>query len=105
MPGRLGLGTAPIAGLYEAVDDALAAATLERAWSLGVRRFDTAPLYGSGLAEVRLGRALRGRPRDAFVVSTKVGRLLRPGTPDPVFRGAPALGPVFDFSAAAYPTK
>jgi D-threo-aldose 1-dehydrogenase len=95
----LGLGTAPLAGLYVAVDDDVAAATLERAWTLGVRLFDTAPLYGSGLAEQRLGRALRGRPRDAFVVSTKVGRLLRPGAPDPVFAGAPALAPVFDLSA------
>ena len=64
-----------------------------------MRHFDTAPLYGSGLAEQRLGAALRDRPREEFMLSTKVGRLLRPGEPDPVFKGAPPLGPVFDYSA------
>lgn len=95
---RLGLGTAPLAGLYRPTDEAGARATIERAWSLGIRHFDTAPLYGSGLAERRLGEALRDRPRDQFTISTKVGRLLRPGPPDPSFPGAPPLGPVFDFS-------
>jgi D-threo-aldose 1-dehydrogenase len=95
----LGLGTAPLAGLFSAVDDGSARATVDRAWELGVRLFDTAPLYGSGLAEQRLGAALAGRPRDELVVSTKAGRLLRPGTPDPLFHGAPPLGAVFDFSA------
>lgn len=74
----IGLGTAPIGGLYAPVDEKTAGATLERAWQLGVRTFDTAPLYGSGLAERRLGAFLRDRQRDTFVVSTKVGRLLRP---------------------------
>jgi D-threo-aldose 1-dehydrogenase len=96
--GRLGLGTAPLAGLYEAVDEPTAAAVVERAWQLGVRFFDTAPYYGSGLAELRLGRALAGRPRDEFIVSTKVGRLLRPGTPASGWPGAPALEAYFDFS-------
>ena len=104
---RLGLGTAPLAGLCRATDAALAAETLERAYDLGVRYFDTAPLYGSGLAEERLGRALQGKPRGDFVVSTKVGRLLRvDGPPDPsqshngapFFKGAPPLNPRFDFS-------
>jgi D-threo-aldose 1-dehydrogenase len=76
---RLGLGTAPIAGLYAAVDDDTALAVVERAWELDVRYFDTAPYYGSGLAERRLGQGLRGRPRDEFTLSTKVGRLLRAG--------------------------
>ncbi len=76
--GSLGLGTAPLGGLYEEVDDPTAQAVVERAWGLGVRYFDTAPYYGSGLAEQRLGAALRDRPRDAYVVSTKVGRLLGP---------------------------
>ena len=74
----LGLGTAPLAGLYEPVDDDTAQAVVGRAWELGIRYFDTAPYYGSGLAERRLGEALRGRPRDELTVSTKVGRLLRP---------------------------
>jgi D-threo-aldose 1-dehydrogenase len=76
--GPLGLGTAPLGGLYEAVDEDAALAVVDRAWDLGLRFFDTAPYYGSGLAERRLGEGLRRRPRDAFAVSTKVGRLLRP---------------------------
>jgi D-threo-aldose 1-dehydrogenase len=74
----IGLGTAPIGGLYAPVDDETAWATLDRAWELGIRTFDTAPLYGSGLAERRLGVFLQDKRRDAFVLSTKVGRLLRP---------------------------
>jgi D-threo-aldose 1-dehydrogenase len=98
LAARLGLGTAPLAGLFRPVDDAAARDTIDRAWSMGIRHFDTAPLYGSGLGEHRLGEALRGRPRDQFTISTKVGRLLRPGPPDPSFPGAPALSPVFNFS-------
>jgi D-threo-aldose 1-dehydrogenase len=75
----IGLGTAPLGGLYAPVDDDTAWATLDRAWELGIRTFDTAPLYGSGLAERRLGAFLRAKRRDEFVLSTKVGRLLRPG--------------------------
>ncbi|HEU0276285.1 MAG TPA: aldo/keto reductase [Rhodanobacteraceae bacterium] len=72
----LGFGTAPIGNLYAAVDEADAQATLARALHLGIRYFDTAPYYGHGLAERRLGRALAGRARDGFVVSTKVGRVI-----------------------------
>jgi aryl-alcohol dehydrogenase-like predicted oxidoreductase len=95
---QLGLGAAPLGGLFASVDDKTAQATVDRAWELGVRHFDTAPLYGSGLSEQRLGAALQGRPRDELTVSTKVGRLLRPGEPDPIFHGAPPLGPVVDFT-------
>jgi D-threo-aldose 1-dehydrogenase len=94
--GELGLGTAPLAGLYEEVDAETAHAVVDRAWELGVRFFDTAPFYGSGLAERRLGEALRSRPRDEFVLSTKVGRLLRPG--ESGWHGAPKLKAYFDFS-------
>lgn len=75
---ELGLGTAALAGLYTAVDEEQAAATVEAAWETGIRYFDTAPHYGLGLAERRLGAALRGRARDAYTLSTKVGRLLEP---------------------------
>jgi D-threo-aldose 1-dehydrogenase len=78
---RLGLGTAPLAGLFEAVGEETALATIERAWERGIRLFDTAPFYGHGLAERRLGRALAGKPRDEYVVATKVGRLLRAEAP------------------------
>ncbi len=76
---RLGLGTAPLAGLFAEVADEQAAATLEAAWEAGVRYFDTAPHYGAGLAERRLGSFLASRSRAEFTVSTKVGRLLVPG--------------------------
>jgi D-threo-aldose 1-dehydrogenase len=72
------LGTAPLGNLFSRVTDAQAEQTLSAAWDAGVRYFDTAPLYGAGLSEQRLGRCLTRYPRDAFVVSTKVGRLLIP---------------------------
>ena len=75
---RLGFGGASIGGLFTAVRDEDAIATVERAWDLGIRTFDVAPLYGLGAAERRMGRALAGRPRDEFVLSTKVGRLVVP---------------------------
>lgn len=75
--GELGFGTAPIGNLYRAIPDDEAHAILERAWAAGVRYFDTAPLYGLGLSETRLNRFLRGKPRDEYVISTKIGRLLR----------------------------
>jgi D-threo-aldose 1-dehydrogenase len=77
----LGFGAAPIAGLYSLVDEATARATIDVAWEGGIRYFDTAPHYGLGLSERRLGEALRDRPRDDVVVSSKVGRLLVPRIP------------------------
>lgn len=74
---ELGVGTAPLGNLYRAVSDDVAHAVLERAWSGGARYFDTAPLYGFGLSETRLNRFLRSKPRDGYVLSSKVGRLLR----------------------------
>jgi D-threo-aldose 1-dehydrogenase len=75
---ELGLGGAQLGNLHQEMSDEDAAATVERAWQAGVRHFDTAPHYGLGLSERRLGAALRGRPREEFVLSTKVGRLLEP---------------------------
>ena len=79
----LGFGCAPIGGLFEPVGDMQAHATLQHAWDAGVRFFDTAPLYGLGLAERRLGSFLKDKPREEYVISTKVGRLIRDGTPGP----------------------
>lgn len=73
---ELGLGTAQLGDLFVPLDDDDADAIVDQAWMTGIRYFDTAPLYGVGLAETRLGRALRGRPRGEYSVSTKVGRLL-----------------------------
>jgi D-threo-aldose 1-dehydrogenase len=74
---RLGFGAASIGGVFDVIDDDAGLATIEHAWELGVRYFDVAPLYGYGTAERRLGRHLADRPRDEFVLSTKVGRLVR----------------------------
>ena len=74
---RLGLGSASIGGLFSSLPDGAAIATVRHAWDLGIRYFDVAPLYGYGTAERRLGAGLADRPRDEFVVSTKVGRLVR----------------------------
>jgi D-threo-aldose 1-dehydrogenase len=99
----LALGTAPLGNLYAAVAEEEAEATVRAALGAGLTYLDTAPHYGLGLAEQRLGRVLAGVPRDAFVLSTKVGRLarrLRPGeTADPEgFVDAPAGKRVWDFS-------
>ncbi|MFY9653729.1 aldo/keto reductase [Trebonia sp.] len=96
-------GGAPIGGLYEPVSDADAAATLAAAWDAGIRAFDTAPHYGVGLSEQRLGDFLAGRPRSEFAICTKVGRRLVPAS-GPVegvdeFYGTPALSRVRDYSA------
>ncbi len=79
---KLGFGTAPLGNLYRAITDQEAEAILDLAWDSGVRYFDTAPLYGLGLSETRLNRFLRGKPRDEYVLSTKIGRLLKATTPD-----------------------
>jgi D-threo-aldose 1-dehydrogenase len=76
--GPLGLGTAGIGNLYREVSDYQARATLEAAWEEGIRYYDTAPHYGLGLAERRVGEFLADKPRHEYVVSTKVGRLLVP---------------------------
>lgn len=101
---RLGLGLASIGGMFSAVPQAQAVATIDRAWELGVRLFDTAPVYGYGLSEQRAGLALRGRPRAEFVLCSKVGRLIEPGGPDiqPIWAEPPAgLGPRLDYSYGA----
>ena len=77
-PSGLGFGGSGVGNLYQAIDDDTAHAAVRRAWSRGVRYFDTAPHYGLGLSERRLGDVLNGLPRSEFVVSTKVGRLLVP---------------------------
>jgi D-threo-aldose 1-dehydrogenase len=79
----LGLGTAPLGGLLDAVADEAAAGALEAAWAGGVRFVDTAPFYGFGRAERRTGDALRRHERGAYVLSTKVGRLLVPDANPP----------------------
>ncbi len=95
-------GGGPIGGLYAPVSDATAAETLAAAWAAGIRAFDTAPHYGAGLSERRIGEFLSGRPREEFVVSTKVGRLLVPAAGDTEgaegFYGTPPLTRIRDYS-------
>jgi D-threo-aldose 1-dehydrogenase len=93
-------GGAPIGGLYAPVGEEAAAQTLQAAWETGIRAFDTAPHYGVGLSERRIGDFLAGRPRDEFLVSTKVGRLLVPNGADGAdeFYGTPRLTRVCDYS-------
>ncbi|WP_024875981.1 aldo/keto reductase [Saccharomonospora piscinae] len=96
--GPLSLGAANLGNLYERMSDETAWAVLETAWELGVRYFDTAPHYGLGLSERRLGAFLATKPRAEFVVSTKVGRRLRPR---PVDAAAGALDTAHNFVVPA----
>jgi D-threo-aldose 1-dehydrogenase len=100
---ELGTGGGPLGNLYRAITEAEAEATLVAAWDGGCRYYDTAPLYGLGLAETRLGHFLRGRTRDDYVVSTKVGRLLEVCPPERrtgigKFFETPSRREVYDYS-------
>lgn len=98
----MGFGGAPLGNLFQALSEADSLATVRACYDAGIRYFDTAPLYGYGLGEHRLGEALRGRDRDTFVLSTKIGRLLRPGDPRTLdhgpFRDALPFAEVYDYS-------
>nr|WP_319383532.1 aldo/keto reductase [uncultured Roseibium sp.] len=78
----LGFGTAPLGNLYRAIPDRDAQEILTASWDAGVRYFDTAPLYGLGLSETRLNPLLRGKDRDDYVLSTKIGRILQATRPE-----------------------
>lgn len=104
---QLGLGGAALGDLFEVIAEPDAAATLQAAWEEGVRYFDTAPWYGRGQSEHRLGRALYRRPRGEFTLSTKVGRVFRAPVSDAhateileggSWRGGLAFAHVFDYS-------
>ena len=101
---EIGLGGAPMGGFRATISDAEATALTDAAWQAGVRYFDTSPFYGYGRSELRMGAALRDRPRDDFVLSTKIGRVLhamKPGEKPPAdFRenGLPGFAPVFDYT-------
>ena len=101
---RLGLGGAPLGNLFSAITDEQAQRLLVAALDDGCRSFDTAPHYGNGLSEHRFGRALREVTRADFLLSTKVGRLLRPDAAAPreqnSFVGVPPFVQIWDYSAA-----
>jgi D-threo-aldose 1-dehydrogenase len=92
----IGYGAANLGNLYREVSDEQAALAVDAAWDAGIRYFDTAPHYGLGLSERRLGAALLQRPRDEFVISTKAGRLLRPNP-----EGVGTLDTAADFAVPA----
>jgi D-threo-aldose 1-dehydrogenase len=100
----LGLGGAPMGGFRANISDAEAVGLTDAAYQLGVRFFDTSPFYGYGRSELRMGAGLREKPRDDYVLSTKIGRILhalKPGEVPPAdFRenGLPGFAPVFDYS-------
>ena len=101
----VGLGTGPLGELFGTLDEKTSIATVEEAYASGIRLFDTSPHYGCGLAEARLGAGLRGLPRDGFVVSTKIGRIMDPRgeKPEPVpgvvaFAGGHPHAARFDYS-------
>jgi D-threo-aldose 1-dehydrogenase len=74
--GPLGFGAAPLGNMFRNIPAEEAAATVETAWNLGTRYFDTAPFYGAGLSEIRLGKLMSQHSRDQYLLSTKVGRLI-----------------------------
>ena len=98
----LGFGTAPLGNMFRDIPEAEAQATVDAAWARGVRYFDTAPFYGAGLSEIRLGEALSRHKRDEYVLSTKVGRLILDEVED---ASARKLGEKSGLFAAGRPNK
>lgn len=98
----IGFGAAPLGNLFAVVTEQDAQASLATSWDNGCRFFDTAPFYGYGLSERRVGDSLRDKPRDQFVLSTKVGRLLRTGAAGPEtgtdFKSPMPFHAAFDYS-------
>ena len=97
---KLGFGAAALGSLFTAVTERDAVAALDQAWTHDIRYFDTAPYYGYGTSEQRVGSMLSDKPRDSFCLSTKVGRLLRKDVGQPAaneFRGSYTLGAIFDY--------
>lgn len=97
LPGKLGFGTAPLGNMFRDIPEAEARATVDAAWNDGIRYFDNAPFYGAGLAELRMGEALADKPRDAYVISTKVGRLVLDEVEDVSARDLGEKGDVFKY--------
>ncbi len=94
---KLGFGAAPLGNMFRDIPEEEALATVEAAWNDGIRYYDNAPFYGAGLAEIRMGRALAGKPRDQYVISTKVGRLILDEVEDISARDLGEKGDVFKY--------
>lgn len=96
VPTPMGFGTAPLGNMYRDIPTQEALDTVEAAWQQGIRYFDAAPMYGAGLAELRLGQALQHHRRDDYVLSTKVGRLILDEVEDPAQRDLGEKGGLFE---------
>ena len=97
LPGLLGLGTAPLGNMFRDIPEEEADATVNAAWRSGIRYYDTAPFYGAGLAEMRLGSTLAKYKREDFVLSTKVGRIVLDEIEDTTTRDLGEKGGLFEF--------
>lgn len=95
--GPLGFGAAPLGNMFRNIPDEEAAATVDAAWDLGARYFDTAPFYGAGLSEIRLGKQLSKHKRSEYLLSTKVGRLILDELEDASARNLGEKGDIFKY--------
>ncbi|AIY42230.1 D-threo-aldose 1-dehydrogenase [Collimonas arenae] len=95
LPGKVGFGTAPLGNMFRDIPVQEALDTMAAAWQNGIRFYDAAPFYGAGLAELRLGDALASHPREEYVLSTKVGRLILDEVEDPSTRDLGEKGGLF----------
>ncbi|MBI1170061.1 aldo/keto reductase [bacterium] len=97
-----GFGTAPLGNIFQEIDEATSDAMFQASWQAGIRYYDTAPMYGHGLSELRTGHSLRWKRRDEYVLSSKVGRLLRPARRETInfapWNNAAAFRVEFDYS-------
>jgi D-threo-aldose 1-dehydrogenase len=97
LPSKLGFGAAPLGNMFRDIPEAEALATVEAAWNDGIRYYDNAPFYGAGLAEIRMGEALADKPREDYVISTKVGRVILDEIEDISVRDLGEKGDVFKY--------
>ena len=97
LPSKLGFGAAPLGNMFRDIPEQEALATVEAAWKDGIRYYDNAPFYGAGLAEIRMGEALANKPRDEYVISTKVGRVILDEVEDVSARDLGEKGDVFKY--------
>jgi D-threo-aldose 1-dehydrogenase len=97
LPSKLGFGAAPLGNMFRDIPEQEALATVEAAWNNGIRYYDNAPFYGAGLAEIRMGAALKEKPRDQYVISTKVGRVILDEIEDVTARDLGEKGDVFKY--------
>jgi D-threo-aldose 1-dehydrogenase len=97
LAGPLGFGAAPLGNMFRNIPNEEAAATVDAAWGQGTRYFDTAPLYGAGLSEIRLGKELNKHRRSEYILSTKVGRLILDKVKDVSARDLGEKGDIFKY--------